>query len=138
MNCMTKAVIFTALIGQPAFAAELEVRVEGTRNDQGTITIMAFDSPGDFAQFDESKAVATVIMPVGPNAGVSLSGLPEGNYAIFAMHDEDRDGALGMDGAIPTEGYGYSGTLSPEAAPCFAETVINPASGPARITLRYW
>lgn len=132
----------SALLGvmaSPVLAADLEIEIAGARNNDGDISVLAFSDAQGFSNADPRRATATVVVPARKSGvSITLSNLPDGRYALMALHDEDRDGELAMDGSIPAEGYGYSGGHPPEEEPTFEKAVIDPALGPAGIVLVYW
>lgn len=87
-------------------AARLTVVVEGVKNNDGNVIINLFDQEGNWLK----DAVRGEEKPAkeGPMEFV-FDGLPEGNYGVWAHHDEDGDGKLkkGLLGR-PEEPYGFS------------------------------
>lgn len=131
--------VLVGLVASSALAVDLTIEINGARNDDGDISILAFTDADGFADADPRRAAATVIVPARQSGiSITLGNLPEERYALMVLHDEDRDGELAMDGQIPTEGYGYSGGHPPDEEPIFEKAVIDPADGLARIELIYW
>ncbi len=90
--------------------AELAVRVNGCRNDQGHVYVALYDDPDGFPK-DEDAVVYTGKGLV--RAGRSTIELPDvapGRYAAAVFHDENDDGVLNMRLKVfPKEGFGFSG-----------------------------
>ena len=95
----------------PAFAsaADLTVRIEGVRSADGDIRV-ALHRRADGVDFPDSAGIVKAAMRSAAKGGdFLLAGLPPGDYAVAAFHDEDRDGDLNTNLlGMPTEGYGFS------------------------------
>lgn len=95
------------LFAAQATAAELTVEVTGATASGGTIEVSLFDSADGFMRepfLQQSGAPGED----GRFETVFVA-LPEGEYAVVAVHDEDGNGVL--DGGflgIGAEGYGFS------------------------------
>ena len=107
-----------ALILLKLFAASLtvaakpiEIRFEGFRSEKGFLAISIF-SEEQKAGFpgDQSKAFRKYYRNLlEQDAGVIRDDLPEGTYAISALHDENGDTKLETNFlGIPQEGFGFS------------------------------
>lgn len=92
-----------------AFAADLTVRIEGVRSADGDIRV-ALHRRADGVDFPDSAGIVKAAMrPAAKGGDFLLAGLPPGDYAVAAFHDEDRDGDLNTNLlGMPTEGYGFS------------------------------
>ncbi len=126
----------------PAFAsaADLTVRIEGVRSADGDIRV-ALHRRADGVDFPDSAGIVKAAMrPAAEGGDIAFPGLPPGEYAIAAFHDEDRNGDLntGLLG-IPTEGYGFSndarGTFGPPGFDAAAFTV-KPGDRRPAVTVR--
>ena len=95
----------------PAFAsaADLVVRIEGLRSADGDIRVAVHRRAAGVDFPDSAGAVKAAMRPAGETGDLVFAGLPPGDYAIAAFHDEDCDGDLNTNLlGIPTEGYGFS------------------------------
>ena len=92
-----------------AFAADLTVRIEGVRSADGDIRV-ALHRRADGVDFPDSAGIMKAAMrPAAETGNLVFEGLPPGDYAVAAFHDEDRDGDLNTNLlGMPTEGYGFS------------------------------
>ena len=114
----------------PAFAsaADLTVRIEGVRSADGDIRV-ALHRRADGVDFPDSAGILKAAMrPAGKAGDLVFEGLPPGEYAVAAFHDEDRDGDLNTNLlGMPTEGYGFSnearGTFGPPGFDAAAFTI---------------
>ena len=100
-----------------ADAADLTVTVSGVRNASGSVSAGIFNSEATFAK--PSQALASFRMKATQGSvGFTVHGLPPGQYAVTAYHDENGNGALDFDPTgIPTEGYGVSNDARETFAP---------------------
>lgn len=114
----------------PAFAsaADLTVRIEGVRSADGDIRV-ALHRRADGVDFPDSAGILKAAMrPAGKAGDLVFEGLPPGEYAVAAFHDEDLDGDLNTNLlGMPTEGYGFSnearGTFGPPGFDAAAFTI---------------
>lgn len=97
----------------PARSAEMRctlvIHFTGLRNDKGKVSLALYNKKEGFPT-NARKALRTAsVRPTSRTAVVTLNGLPPGEYAVVAMHDENENGKLdtGLMG-IPKEGWGAS------------------------------
>ncbi len=120
--------------------APLNITVNGIQNGNGAVIIAAFDDSAAFEAMDVQKAVALTFVPAAASSvSVTLHDLPIGNYAVAAMHDENMDGDLNLDGDVPTEGYSFVAMGPSGLTPKFEDAAVA-AGDDARSVLRmkYW
>lgn len=127
-------------LAQTAPTDALTINVNGVRNGEGAIVIAAFDDAAAFEEMDVTKAVALAYVPAtSASVSVTFESLPPGTYAAAAMHDENMDGDLNMNGDVPTEGYAFA-AMGPSGLPTrFADAAV-PAGDEAVSALKlvYW
>jgi uncharacterized protein (DUF2141 family) len=118
--------------------ASLTVQVEGLKDDRGTVHASLYASEDGFPTRPE-KALRQVDVKIeGGRARVVFEGIPPGDYAVAAYHDENGDGKLdtGFLG-IPSEGLASSndakGFMGP---PSFEKARVAVGPGENRITVR--
>lgn len=127
-------------LAQSAPTEALTVAVNGVRNGEGTVIVAAFDDAAAFEAMDVTKAAALAYLPASSaRVSVTFESLPPGTYAAAAMHDENLDGDLNMNGDIPTEGYAFA-DMGPSGLPTrFADAAV--AAGRDAVSalkLVYW
>lgn len=120
----------------PLRAAELEVGVEGVRNNTGQVKLMLFDREEGFRKEDKARLVLAL-----PAADTTVSGrfagLPAGRYAVIAYHDENGDGRLNLRfGMFPKEGYGLSNNPELSGPPRFRDAAFSVGETGHRIVIR--
>lgn len=116
-------------------AGSLEVEITGVRGTKGSILVAVYDDAGAYSRYDSSAAVASFQLRVKRGVtGFSLAGLPAGNYAIVALHDENLNGDLDFDGQYPSEGYGSSAN-DPFGEPSFKDASVKVGGGKAKSTV---
>jgi uncharacterized protein (DUF2141 family) len=93
-----------------AFASPAQIRVQGLRQDKGSIIINLFASAESWESEVPDKIVQ--ISPLQGNSAAITVDLPAGNYAFFLYHDEDANGELkrGTFG-LPGEPYAFSNNV---------------------------
>jgi len=118
----------------------LTANVDGIRNSNGVLVVAAFDDATAFEAMDVMNAAALAIVPASQGrVSVTFHDLPTGSYAIAALHDEDRDGDLDLDGEVPTEGYSFAAMGRSGLPPRFDDALTLVGQGAARtLSLLYW
>ncbi|PID95895.1 MAG: hypothetical protein CSA85_00035 [Alphaproteobacteria bacterium] len=87
-------------LAQTAATDALPINVSNVRNGEGAVVIARFDVTAAFGAMDVTKVVALAYVPASSaSVSVTFQSLPPGNYAAVAMHDENLDGDLNMNGA---------------------------------------
>jgi uncharacterized protein (DUF2141 family) len=112
------------LIGAAGADAPIEVGVTDLRSDKGMVRVsvcpkarfMKDDCPW-FASAPARKGGVTV----------TVTGVPPGQYAVQAFHDEDGNGKLGTNWiGLPKEGVGFSrDAMTRLLPPRFSRAVID-------------
>ena len=85
--------------------AQLEITVTGSKENKGSIRVGLFNSENDFLK----KAVYGEIVKVtGSEVVVVFNNLPEGEYGVSVVHDENENGELDSNFmGIPNEGFAF-------------------------------
>jgi uncharacterized protein (DUF2141 family) len=93
-------------------AKDLQIVVTGLRNHSGKVTCTLWHSAQGFPR-DDSHA-QTISAPIEDrSATCSFPGLPAGEYAAVAYHDENNNGKFDTNWmGLPLEGYGFSNNVS--------------------------
>ncbi len=133
----------SCLLASAGFAADpqpdvLKVSVSGAKNDTGHIGCALFRSPLGFP-FEDGRAMRLQDVNISHGRGeCTFNGLPNGNYAIAVMHDENNNAKLDTNFfGIPTEGFGFSNGAKAHAfSPAsFEEARFSYAGGAATQTV---
>lgn len=124
----TRLVLPLIFAATGAQAATLNITLDGVQPGGGALTVLLFDRAEGFPK--EPKARARHTLPAGTTT-LALDGLPPGEYAVMAYHDENGNGELDRFlGMIPKEGWGLSKNPKVSGKPAFKDAVIAlPASG---------
>ena len=89
----------------------LRIHVDGLRNSNGVVGSILFTSPDGWPE-DPKKAFRRGPTPIPPglrHATVVWDHLPPGDYAVAAIHDENRNAKLDRNFiGIPKEGFGFA------------------------------
>ncbi len=98
----------TSLFTCQVFAGELEVTVRGIESTNGQLMIAVVNSEAAFNE--EAPAVLSLL--IAPRAGsltFSTDALPDGDYSIQVLHDENGNGEMDANlVGMPTEPWGFS------------------------------
>ncbi|MBM2575891.1 DUF2141 domain-containing protein [Jannaschia sp. Os4] len=125
----------SAGIAAPAAAGDVTVTVEGLRNGAGLIRA-AVCPPETF-----TKPGCPYVGAARASGGrVTVTGVPDGVYAVQVFHDEDADGALDRNGFWPTEGLGFSNDAPMRMGPPrFRDAAVRVTGGGSiRLNVRYF
>ena len=94
--------------GEKQGTGDILVIVKGLRNNKGDVKIGLFDSKQSY-DGKEEKFKGAILGINNKTAKWRLSGIPFGEYAIKAFHDEDGDDRIDTNFfGMPTERYGFS------------------------------
>jgi uncharacterized protein (DUF2141 family) len=124
------------LLSAPLSAADVTVEVRGLRSQNGDV-LVAVCTAASFLGRDcpyagsAPAAEGTVVVP----------GVPEGVYAVQAIHDENGNGELDRSGLLPDEGMGFSRDAPMRRGPPrFGDAAFELSAPGARIvlTMRYF
>jgi len=127
---MKKIMISTALIcfgifAVPAQGADLTLDIEGTCNAKGKILLSVFDSKVAFEDQSTTKAYSNLELPAKTAfQRVTFHHVPDGDYAVSVLHDQNDNAVLDMKGVMPREGYGFSNGVGENTAPDFEEASV--------------
>jgi uncharacterized protein (DUF2141 family) len=115
----------------------ISVRIEGLRNDKGTVFVSLFDNKKAFKD-GKNAVVSGQARPVGGSCVVVLDKVPAGRYALHFIHDENENKKLDTNFiGIPKEGFGFSkdamGRFGP---PDFEAAVLAIPAGPFQVVMR--
>ncbi len=124
----------------PAGAADLTVVIEGVAHDRGAIYLALYDRAETFLDEAHSRRRARCPARVGGPVRFTWHGLPPGDYAVTAYHDEDGNGHLNLLlGVAPAEGFGLSNNPPLRGRPSFEQARVRLPDDRLvlSITLRY-
>lgn len=154
MNRIYGLVLLLVLLGAGFVSAQkrtatgghdaLTVKVTGLRNTQGRVWVGLWNSPQGFPEGDHYAVRDVWIEASQARDGTlttTFSDLPPGEYALVAMHDENRNEKLDKNFlGIPKEGWGVSnGFFSKTHGPSFygAKFTVNQPSVTVTVPIRY-
>lgn len=110
--------VATATATATADGGALAIRFSGLRSGDGKVLVAIFRGEDGFPMASE-KAWKRMVVPIrGTTASVDLEGLPAGEYAISAVHDENGNNELDTNFiGIPKEGLGASNNAKGRMGP---------------------
>lgn len=104
--CVGALVLAATAMSAAAYAGDLTVEVSGVANAKGTILVAVFDQKGQWLR--KAKLSQKTLAAQG-RVSVTFENLPEGEYALSAIHDVNANGQLDSNAiGIPNEPYGFS------------------------------
>lgn len=129
------SLLLVALSGNTT-AAELEVRLDRMRSQQGLVHLCLTRNPVFFPDCGKDpRAVKRSV--AGESGPIRFNGLEPGSYALSAFHDENRNGRLDTLVGIPREGFGFSrNPVIRFGPPRFEQVRIDVDPGFSRHTVR--
>lgn len=91
--------------------ARLVVKINGLKNDQGTVKVALCNSPENYK--DDRSPYKAAIIEIRNNQAIAVfDNLQAGNYAIKAFHDENNNDDFDTNFlGIPKEDYGFSNNV---------------------------
>ena len=135
--CFSLFSLALPLAAQSQRTGKLIVKINGIRNAEGDIRVAV--------KTDETTIAAAQIAIIDPKtltAEAVFDSLPEGDYGVAVMHDENKNEKLDFsDFGMPLEGYGHSNNPPKrQGAPDFSETkfIVAAPATTISINLIYW
>ncbi len=110
---------------------DLIIHVDGLRNTHGKVSTIVFNSPSGWPESKEKSQrhgwSDIVMTPTGPVSTMDWKGLPPGDYAVAAIHDENENHKLDRNFfGFPTEGFGFANNPSVGlSAPSYQKSVVH-------------
>lgn len=106
--------VFSGLFSISSRAGDLSIKVNGVKGNLGVLQIALFDDDIAYGKLDYHRAYAVLTLPArNMSKMVTLYDLPDGDYVISLLHDENKNGVMETNRlGLPTEGYGISNTSS--------------------------
>ncbi len=90
-------------------AFHLTIEVDGLRNSNGTVLFALYNRDDAFPDRHYKKCIKKLTCKIiKESSTVTFESLPEGNYAVSILHDENSDGKINMGLILPKEGIGFS------------------------------
>ena len=107
MKAILLSCVFCMLSSSTPKTYDLEVKIEGLKNQKGNVYIGVYDTKKDFEGM--GKRVDGKIIKATDSRVYQVFKLPAKTYAIAVFHDENGNGKLDKNLlGVPKEGYGFS------------------------------
>lgn len=121
--------------------SSVSVTVSNVRNSSGSCNVALYTTAESFLNAGRAFRSKVVKAQKGV-VKITFDDVPEGTYAVAAIHDENNDARLNTNFiGIPKEGYGASNNNLPwTSAPTFSKAAFT-LSGTGKellLTLRYY
>ena len=116
-----------------AFAGDVTIKLEGVQAKGGQI-LVSLQSRDEFMQPRSQFGALTPGDKAG-EVGLTIKDVPEGDYALMAMHDADGNYQMArQSNGVPLEGWAMSGHFTPDHAPLFDEVKVHVAGAGGVVT----
>jgi uncharacterized protein (DUF2141 family) len=87
----------------------LTIEVDGLRNSKGVVQFSLYNKDGSIPDEHFKKFYKKEVTDISNNtATITFYNLPEGKYAVNALHDENKNGKIDKSFILPKEGVGFS------------------------------
>mgnify|MGYP000336086230 CR=1 FL=1 len=118
-------IVFIALTSFTQNSCDLAVKVTDLRNSNGHFLVSLWDKSTGFPDDQFTKELIYKELK-SPSFSFSIKGLPYGDYALAALHDENKDGEMEFNWVgMPKEGFAFSRNYNVTIrAPKWEESVI--------------
>ena len=70
---------------------EITVYIENFENNQGQVIVSLYNDPETFPKKEYSKKISLIS---NKNAYVKFKNVPQGSYAVMAIHDKNKNGKI--------------------------------------------
>lgn len=120
--------ILSSFNNKEEVAFHLTIEVDGLRNSNGTVLFALYNRDDAFPDRHYKKCIKKLTCKIiKESSTVTFESLPEGNYAVSILHDENSDGKINMGLLLPKEGIGFSNykSIGLSNRPSFSEASFN-------------
>jgi len=117
---------------------QLVINITGARNTKGHLLLSVYNSSNGFPD-NADKACKKIKLTIqNGGASTSFNALPDGEYAVAILHDENDDAKMNTNWiGLPKEGFGFSnnamGLMGP---PSFSKAKVEYKGGVKQISIR--
>lgn len=119
---------------QTAATHELKVSVPNVTNDNGEVLFALYTEEN----FMREPAYAKKSEIKDGKATVTFENIPEGNYALMVMHDENANGRMDFEtNGMPKESYASSGDSAAMGPPMWSDTNFKLDASTKAMSLRF-
>lgn len=131
---MTLVFSFLYLIFHINSGNDLVVNINGLESNKGQVMVALYNTEKGFP---DVQWKGKIVSPSNLKAQAVFSDLPEGNYAVSFLHDENLNGKMDKNlVGYPKENFGFSNNPSIKfAAPKFKECLFLVGRGKTTISI---
>jgi uncharacterized protein (DUF2141 family) len=87
----------------------LTVKIDALRNSEGMVRFALYNMDGSIPDMKYKKYYQIQDQPIYEGSSSAIfKGLPKGNYAVSALHDENSNGKIDKRFIMPLEGVGFT------------------------------
>ncbi|QPQ54518.1 DUF2141 domain-containing protein [Allosphingosinicella flava] len=107
MRLAILALLAPSLAAAAPAGSDLTVRFENLRSGKGSVRVCLTQNARYFPDCKDDPAARKMLIPA--RDGIAhFRGIPPGQYALSAFHDENGNGKLDKMAIMPREGFGFS------------------------------
>jgi uncharacterized protein (DUF2141 family) len=120
-------------------ATGIDLMFENLRSGRGILRLCLSRNPAHYPDCSGDPQARQVNVPAG-RGNFRFDGLPQGTYALTALHDENGNGKLDTFLGIPREGFAFSNNPKVGFGPPSYERVrfsIGPTRALVRLQFKY-
>lgn len=120
-------------------ATGIDLVFDKLRNGRGILRLCLSRNPAHYPDCSKDPQARQINVPAN-RASFRFDGLPQGTYALTALHDENGNGKLDTFLGIPREGFAFSNNPRVGFGPPAYERVrfsIGPARALVRLQFKY-
>jgi uncharacterized protein (DUF2141 family) len=86
----------------------IDVQFENLRSGRGVLRLCLSRNPAHYPDCSRDPQARQVNVPAARTGSFRFDNLPQGTYALTALHDENANGKLDTFLGIPREGFAFS------------------------------
>lgn len=105
--CVASLLLCTSFT-KPLATGTLQIQVTGLRNNDGFVNMTLFRGEDGFPSEDSKSFKKASVKIENKTCTIVFNDVPQGEYAIAMMHDENDNKKMDFKLGIPQEGYGAS------------------------------
>lgn len=136
-RALTLTAAAATLPGASLPGSDVSATVTGLRSEKGQVLACLTARPAAFPDCEKDPDAYALIVPAGQRIELDFGQVPNGEYAIALIHDENANGRLDKRLMVPREGFGFSRNAPVVLGPPSFDTAAFAVSGtPAHQSIR--
>ena len=109
MKKLVSVILMTFIYSQEIDSVSLTVQVNELRNSKGHIQFAIYNTDDSIPDMHYQQCFRKEIESIVDSSAIyTFENIPQGQYAVNILHDENRNGKIDKGFILPIEGFGYS------------------------------